>query len=1047
MPNFFIQRPNFSLVIAIFISLAGLLAIFALPVAQYPSVAPPQVIIKATYPGASAEVINNTVISLIEEELNGAKGLLYYESQSNSSGVAETTVTFEPGTNPDLAQVDVQNRIKRVESRLPQAVIQQGLQLEQASSSFLLIYALTYKDAGKDQVGLADYAARNINNEIRRVPGVGRVQMFAAERALRIWIDPAKLVGYGLSVDEVNKAIAAQNVQVSGGSTGEQPSPATQEITASIMVQGQLTSIPEFEGIVLRANADGSTVRLGDVARIELGRQDYRLSSRLNGQPAAAMGVQLAPGANALETAKGIKARLAELSKNFPGDIEYSVPFDTSIFVEVAISKVLMTLAEAVVLVFLVMLLFLQNFRYTLIPTIVVPICLLGTLAVMLPLGFSVNMMTMFGMVLAIGILVDDAIVVVENVERLMADEGLSPKEATIKAMGQISGAIVGITLVLAAVFLPLAFMTGSVGVIYRQFSVSLAVSILFSGFLALTLTPALSILLLKPIEKGHHEKKGFFGWFNRVFARMTERYSAINARLLARTGRMMLLYAVLVGALGYVYTSLPSAFLPTEDQGYMNTDVQLPPGATLSRTLETTQQLEGYLGTRPAVSDVLTLQGFSFSGQGQNAGLGFVMFKDWAQRAKGESAMAEADQANQDLAAVPDGVLFSVVPPSVEGMGNSSGFALRLQDRAGLGRDALLSATETLMKKVYENPKVFSYILIEGLSDAPELDLRIDRSKAEALGVSFDAINSALSTAFGSALVNEFPNQGRMQRVIVQAQPESRDTPESVAKLNVLNRAGELVPLESFSEIGWKHGPVQLIRYNGYPSIKLIGDAAAGGSTGDAMKEIERLISELPAGIGFEWTGLSFQEKATGSQAPMLLALALLVVFLVLVALYESWKIPASVLLIVPVGALGAVAAVIVAGLPNDVYFKVGLVTIIGLAAKNAILIIEFAKDLHEQGRTLKEAAIEAARLRFRPIVMTSVAFILGVVPLVIATGAGATSQRAIGTGVLGGMLSATILGVLFVPVFFVWTLSVFERRKAQPAPSQLATHQAGEK
>ena len=575
----------------------------------------------------------------------------------------------------------------------------------------------------------------------------------------------------------------------------------------------------------------------------------------------------------------------------------------------------------------------------------------------------------------------------------------------------------------------------------------SLAVSILFSGFLALTLTPALSILLLKPIEKGHHEKKGFFGWFNRVFARMTERYSATNARLLARSGRMMVLYAVLVGGLGYVYASLPSAFLPTEDQGYMNTDIQLPPGATLSRTLETTQQLEQYLDTRPAVSDVLTVQGFSFSGQGQNAGLGFVMFKDWAQRAKNESAMAEADQANQDLAGVPDGVLFSVVPPSVEGMGNSSGFALRLQDRAGLGREALLSATETLMKKVYENPKVFSYILIEGLSDAPELDLRIDRSKAEALGVSFDAINSALSTAFGSALVNEFPNQGRMQRVIVQAQPESRDTPESVAKLNVLNRAGELVPLESFSEIGWKHGPVQLIRYNGYSSIKLIGDAAAGGSTGEAMQEIERLISELPQGIGFEWTGLSFQEKATGSQAPMLLALALLVVFLVLVALYESWKIPASVLLIVPVSALGAVAAVIVAGLPNDVYFKVGLVTIIGLAAKNAILIIEFAKDLHEQGRSLKEAAIEAARLRFRPIVMTSVAFILGVVPLVIATGAGATSQRAIGTGVLGGMLSATILGVLLVPVFFVWTLSVFKRPKAHVAPGQLATNQAGEK
>ncbi|MDH0521334.1 efflux RND transporter permease subunit [Achromobacter xylosoxidans] len=1047
MPNFFIQRPNFALVIAIFIALAGLLAISSLPVAQYPSVAPPQVIVRAVYPGASAGTINDSVTSLIEEELNGAKGLLYYESQSNGSGVAEITVTFEPGTDPDLAQVDVQNRIKRVESRLPQSVMKEGLQLEQASSSFLLIYALTYKEEGKDQVGLADYAARNINNEIRRVPGVGRVQMFAAERALRIWIDPAKLVGYGLSVDDVNRAIAAQNVQVSGGATGDQPSPSSQEITATINVRGQFSTIEEFAGIVLRANADGSTVRLGDVARLEMGRQDYRMGSRLNGQPAAAMGVQLAPGANALETAKGIKARLAELSGNFPSDISYSVPFDTSVFVDVAIKKVVMTLAEAVVLVFLVMLLFLQNFRYTLIPTIVVPICLLGTLAVMLPLGFSVNMMTMFGMVLAIGILVDDAIVVVENVERLMAEGGLSPRDATVKAMGQISGAIVGITLVLAAVFLPLAFMTGSVGVIYRQFSVSLAVSILFSGFLALTLTPALSVLLLKPVAQGHHEKKGFFGWFNRVFARMTERYTATTARLLARTGRVMLVYAVLVGALGYAYTVLPSAFLPTEDQGYMNTDVQLPPGATLSRTLETTRQLEQYLGTRPAVADVLALQGFSFSGQGQNAGLGFVMFKDWARRAGSESAMAEADRANQALAGVPDGVLFSAVPPPVEGMGNATGFSLRLQDRAGLGREALLAATETLIRKVYEAPQTFSYIMVEGLSDAPELDVRIDRDKAEALGVPFDAINSALSTAFGSALVNEFPNHGRMQRVIVQAEPESRATPESVARLNVMNRSGELVPLESFSEIGWKHGPVQLIRYNGYPSIKLNGDAAYGSSTGQAMKEIERLVGQLPHGIGFEWTGLSYQEKAAGSQAPMLLALALLVVFLVLVALYESWKIPASVLLIVPVGALGAVAAVIVAGMPNDVYFKVGLVTIIGLAAKNAILIIEFAKDLHAQGRTLREAAIEAARLRFRPIVMTSVAFILGVVPLVIATGAGATSQRAIGTGVLGGMLSATILGVLFVPVFFVWTLSLLERRKTQAASRPLAPIQEGEK
>ena len=1043
MPNFFIHRPNFAWVVAIFIALAGLLAISSLPVAQYPNVAPPQILINATYPGASAEVINASVTSLIEEELNGAKGLLYYESQSNSAGMSETYVTFAPGTDPDLAQVDVQNRIKRVESRLPESVTRQGLQVEQASANFLLIYALTYNVEGKDEVGLADYAARHINNEIRRVPGVGRVQMFASERALRVWIDPAKLVGYGLSVSDVDRAIAAQNAQVSGGSIGEQPSPDNQEITATIMVQGQLASVEAFSRIVLRANPDGSTVRIGDVARIEVGRQDYRFSSRLNGKSAAGVAVQLAPGANALETAKAVKARLQELSATFPKDIEYSVPYDTSKFVEVAINKVLMTLVEAVVLVFLVMWLFLQNIRYTLIPTVVVPVCLLGTLAVMLPLGFSVNMMTMFGMVLAIGILVDDAIVVVENVERIMAEEGLSPLEATIKAMGQISGAIVGITLVLAAVFLPLAFMSGSVGVIYRQFSISLAVSILFSGLLALTLTPALCATIIKPIPQGHHaEKKGLFGWFNRRFGQLTDGYSKANTRLLSRTGRMMLVYLGIVAVLAFAYLRLPSAFLPTEDQGYVMTDVQLAPGATYQRTLATTKEMEQYYMDRPSVADVLSLQGFSFSGMGQNAGLAFVILKDWSERSKQESATAEADRSNETFAGFDDGTLFSIVPPSIEGMGNSSGFALRLQDRAGLGREALLAASDQLMGMVYESG-MFAFITIEGLKDGPQLDVHIDRDKAEALGVSFDAINTALSTAYGSALVNEFPNQGRMQRVIVQAEPGSRATPESLNKLHVANRAGQLVALEAFSEIGWKHGPVQVVRYNGYPSLKLMGDVMPGRSSGDGMKEIERLAAQLPPGIGYEWTGLSYQEKAAGSQAPALLALALLVVFLVLVALYESWKIPLSVLLIVPIGALGSVAAVMVLGMPNDVYFKVGLVTIIGLAAKNAILIIEFAKDLHAQGEPLVESAIEAARLRFRPIIMTSLAFMLGVVPLAIATGAGATSQRAIGTGVLGGMLSATLLGVLFVPVFYVWVMSRFNRKKTDnhqelPAPTE---------
>lgn len=1035
MSEFFIHRPKFAWVVALFIILAGVLAIPKLPVAQFPVVAPPQIGIIATYPGASASVVVDSVTSIIEEELNGAKNMLYYDSSSSSNGMAEIYVTFEPGTDPELAQIDIQNRLKKAEARLPQEVRDQGVQVEQAGANFLLFYTLKYKEGvdSSNVLRLSDYTARYINNEIRRLPGVGRVQFFGDEAAMRIWLDPQKLIGYGLSIDDVNDALAEQNVRVPAGSFGNKPSTKEQELTATIDVQSSLTTPEAFKAVVLRANADGSLVTLGDVARVDFGQKSYDFDVRLNGTPVAASAVQLSSGANAIETSRAVRARLAELAEDFPDDLTYDVPYDTSLFVNVAIKKVIHTLLEAIVLVFLVMLLFLQNLRYTLIPTIVVPVCLLGTFAAMWALGFSVNMMTMFGMVLAIGILVDDAIVVVENVERIMAEENLAPLPATLKAMQQVSGAIVGITLVLAAVFLPLAFMAGSVGVIYKQFSLSLAVSILFSGFMALTLTPALCATLLKPVD--HHAPAGrvarFFAGFNRRFEQLSRGYVRATGHVTRKSGRYMFCYLLLIVLLGWLMLRLPASFVPEEDQGFMLVDIQLPPGAPHARTQQTVAALEEFLIQQPGMGHVTTVQGFSFAGMGQNAAIAFPTLKHWDERKNPEDSVAAiAEATNNEFEFYPDGTIFALSPPPIEGLGNSGGFGMRLQDRGALGRPALLTARDQLLKLMDESP-IIQDVYVEGLPEAPQLRVDVDRQQAAAMGVNFADIRRAISTTYGSATINDFPNEGRMQRVIVQSDILARNSPEGLLALRVPNSKGELVPLSSVVKVSWEVKPVQLSRYNGYPALKISGAAAPGYSTGEAMAEVDRLMKQLPRGIGHQWTALSYQERFAGNQAPALFGLSILVVFLVLVALYESWSIPTAVMLAVPVGTLGAVLAVTVLGMPNDVYFKVGLITVIGLAAKNAILIVEFAKEEFAKGVSAREAAITAAKLRFRPIVMTSMAFMLGVVPLAIATGAGAASQRAIGTGVLGGMLSATVIGVLLIPVFYVWVMNLVHRKR----------------
>ncbi|CAM5791096.1 efflux RND transporter permease subunit [Castellaniella caeni] len=1041
MPQFFIERPIFAWVLALAIALAGIMAIPNMAISQYPEVAPPTVNIRATYPGASASEVATSVSSIIENELNGAQGLLYYESVSDSNGQAAITVTFAPGTDPDMAQVDVQNRLSNVTAKLPTAVVQQGLKVSQENSNFLMVVTLSSKDGSMDQASLADYITRNVQNPMSRVKGVGNFQLFAAPRAMRVWLDPQKLVSYKLSASEVNNAIAAQNLVISGGMLGSPPNPDAQRTTAPLIVNGQLKTPEEFGDIVLRANPDGSAVRIRDVARVELGSDNYQFGSRLNGKPTAAFALSLTPTANALETAKLAKAKMVELSKFFPDDITYTIPYDTSPYVDLSIEQVVHTLFEAMVLVFVVMFLFLQNVRYTLIPALVVPVAILGAFAVMLGLGFSINVLTMFAMVLAIGILVDDAIVVVENVERIMAEEGLPPREATKKAMPQISGAIIGITLVLTTVFLPLAFMSGSVGVIYRQFSVAMAVSILFSAFLALSFTPALCATILKPIPKGHHETKGgFFGWFNRFFDRSTHGYTRWVGRSLSRSLRMMIVFLLLVGVLGWMYARLPTSFLPDEDQGYVIANIELPSGASSNRTVDIIKQVEQYFMSLPQVANVIAVQGFSFNGNGLNAAIAFIPLKDFSERkGPGDSAQAISGTAmGKLLFGLPDSMVISITPPAISSLGNASGFDLRLEDRGGVGQDALQAAAQQLLQLAAQSP-ILSQTRITGLGAGPQLHIQIDRAKAAAQGVDFSEAANLISTAIGSAYVGKFTNQGWVQNVWVQADQSARMNPDDILKLNARNAQGDMVPLSSFVSLDWGRGPVQVVRYNGYESVRIGGSAAPGYSTGQAMAEMERLVAQLPnSGLGYEWTGLSYQEIQAGNQSTILMALSVLVVFMVLAALYESWAIPLSVMLAVPLGMLGAVLLSSLMGKSNDVYFQVGMVTVIGLAAKNAILIVEFAKDLYASGAGLREAAIEAARLRFRPILMTSFAFILGVVPLVLANGAGAASQNAVGLGVMGGMLAATPLAVIFVPTFFVVILKLF---KTKP---KLLGHQA---
>ena len=1047
MPNFFIDRPIFAWVIAIIIMLAGGLSILKLPIAQYPTIAPPAISITAMYPGADAETVQNTVTQVIEQNMNGIDHLMYMSSNGDSTGTATITLTFESGTDPDIAQVQVQNKLALATPLLPQEVQQQGISVEKASSSFLMVVGVINTNGTMNQDDISDYVAANMKDSISRTSGVGDVQLFGSQYAMRIWMDPNKLNNFQLTPVDVISALKAQNAQVAAGQLGGTPPVKGQQLNASIVAQTRLTNTEEFGNILLKVNQDGSQVRLRDVAKIELGGESYDVVAKFNGQPASGLGIKLATGANALDTANAIRAELKKMEPFFPSGLKIVYPYDTTPFVQISIHEVVKTLVEAIILVFLVMYLFLQNFRATLIPTIAVPVVLLGTFAILALFGFSINTLTMFGMVLAIGLLVDDAIVVVENVERVMAEEGLPPKEATRKSMGQIQGALVGIAMVLSAVFIPMAFFGGSTGAIYRQFSITIVSAMALSVLVALILTPALCATMLKPIQKGSHgATTGFFGWFNRMFDKSTHHYTDSVGNILRSTGRYLVLYLIIVVGMAWLFVRLPSSFLPDEDQGVFLSMAQLPAGATQERTQKVLDEMTDYYLTKEKnnVESVFAVNGFGFAGRGQNTGIAFVSLKDWSQR-PGEENKVEAitGRAMGYFSQIKDAMVFAFNLPAIVELGTATGFDFQLIDQAGLGHEKLTQARNQLFGMVAQHPDVLTGVRPNGLEDTPQFKVDIDQEKAQALSVSISDINTTLGAAWGGSYVNDFIDRGRVKKVYIMSEAKYRMLPEDIGNWYVRGSDGQMVPFSAFSTSRWEYGSPRLERYNGLPSMEILGQATPGKSTGEAMNLMEELAGKLPAGIGYDWTGMSYQERLSGNQAPALYAISLIVVFLCLAALYESWSIPFSVMLVVPLGVVGALLAATFRGLTNDVYFQVGLLTTIGLSAKNAILIVEFAKDLMDkEGKGLIEATLEAVRMRLRPILMTSLAFILGVMPLVISSGAGSGAQNAVGTGVMGGMVTATVLAIFFVPVFFVVVRRRFSKKNEDIEHSHPVEH-----